>query len=121
MWLRFIESRGYGRASIRGYSQWAHRAAYQIFVGPFPAEMDVLHKCDTPSCVNPLHLTLGTHRENMLDMVLKGRSPHKLSAEQVRAIRTDTRFHSAIARDYGVGQSHISRIKSGKRRPVIPD
>lgn len=51
----------------------AHRLAYQIFRGPIPDDMRVLHKCDNPACVNPYHLFLGTQLDNVTDMIKKGR------------------------------------------------
>ena len=52
----------------------AHRVAYELSVGPVPADMKLLHKCDNPRCVNPAHLFLGTQRQNIADMVVKGRA-----------------------------------------------
>lgn len=61
---------GYGRVG-RGY---AHRVAYERLHGPIPAGMVVRHRCDNPPCVNPAHLELGTHADNMRDMAARGRS-----------------------------------------------
>lgn len=98
----------------------AHRISYQLHNGPIPEGHLVLHKCDTPSCVNPGHLFTGTSKDNSQDMKIKGRSSFgekhgrsKLTQEQVIMIRQDTRMQKEIAAEYGVSQSNISLIKRG--------
>jgi hypothetical protein len=51
----------------------AHRVSYEIFVGPIPDEMFVLHSCDRPPCCQPAHLEAGTQSKNVQDMWDRGR------------------------------------------------
>lgn len=53
---------------------YAHRWSFEYHVGPIPAGMWVMHSCDNPPCVNPAHLSVGTPRDNALDMHRKGRA-----------------------------------------------
>jgi hypothetical protein len=73
-WQGQCNSKGYGRVhTSRKTRRLAHRVAYEQAYGPIPDGMDVCHHCDNPPCVEPLHLFLGTHAQNMKDMVTKGR------------------------------------------------
>ena len=66
--------RGYGGVKITDRRKYAaHRVAYALVKGPIPAGMLVCHRCDTPRCVRPDHLFLGTASDNMRDMIAKGR------------------------------------------------
>lgn len=67
-------TRGYGRVNIGRIKAKPHRVAWEMANGPIPAGMFVLHRCDNPACVNPAHLAIGTHDDNMADMVTRGRS-----------------------------------------------
>jgi hypothetical protein len=87
--------------------------------------MCVCHTCDNPACFNPYHLFLGTHKNNMRDMVRKNRAfrstgeksgVHKLSTFEVIKIREDNRFITIIAKEYGVVKSTISMIRNFKSK-----
>ncbi len=66
-------NKGYGRINVGGNMVLAHRVAWELTSGLIPPGMCVLHSCDNPPCVNPNHLFLGTHADNMRDMRAKGR------------------------------------------------
>lgn len=113
----------YGMVRYKGSYVGAHRVVWLETFGPVPAGLWVLHTCDNPPCFNPAHLWLGTHQENMLDKVAKRRdnSPHserhprtRLTAEQVRAIRDDTRSDRIVGLDYGVSANTVWGIQAGK-------
>lgn len=99
----------------------AHRAAYILFVGEIPSGMHVCHTCDVKNCVNPKHLFIGTHKDNMLDMHAKGRwrtgnfGDHlKLSQALADVIYADSRSHQKIADHYGISRTLVSGIKNHK-------
>lgn len=121
-------------ATIRGYGQiasvvngkrtpvYAHRFSWELVHGPVPSGLWVLHHCDVPLCVNPEHLFLGTHTDNMRDASVKGRlSVAHTSRHLTPQDRLDI-FHasrergtgSALARDYGVSKTCISLIRRGR-------
>jgi hypothetical protein len=103
-----------------GKAVYAHRAAWEMVNGSI-GDLYVLHRCDNRKCVNPEHLFLGTFDENMADMVRKDRQAlgtrnghAKLTDDQVRGIRAATGRQKAIAAEFGVTQSLISMIRSGR-------
>lgn len=63
----------YGYLRHNGRSMSAHRAMWVLVHGEIPDKKHILHKCDNPGCINPRHLFIGTHADNMKDMVKKGR------------------------------------------------
>lgn len=112
---------GYGQSG-RGY---AHRWAWEQAHGPIPDGLCVLHSCDNPSCINIEHLRLGTHTDNMRDLVERGRASRgvlhpaaKLTNEERREIRErhlNGERVCTIAPDYAVARSLVSMIANGKR------
>ncbi len=124
IWLGSIGSGGYGRVLKK--HKLAHRVAYEFATGcPIPDGLDVCHHCDTPSCVNPDHLFVGTAADNMRDMHRKGRwrgsdrrgeNHHmvKLTEQDVLAIRKDSGTITDMAQRWGMSRTNIWAIRSGK-------
>jgi hypothetical protein len=102
--------------------EFAHRVSYELYKFYQPTDADsVCHSCDNPSCVNPEHLFIGTHQDNMEDMVSKGRlvigSERVTEADVVVAISMrEAGFKmKEIAAKLGVSESHASRLSRGLR------
>ncbi len=74
LWTGPVNSTGYGSVIFDGHKTGAHRASYEMAYGPFDKRLCVLHQCDTPRCVRPDHLWLGTRGDNMRDCAAKGRN-----------------------------------------------
>lgn len=116
-------SNGYGKFAAGDRVVRAHRFSWELFYGPVPPGLYVLHRCDNRRCVNPSHLFLGTNAENLADMVAKGRSLRgerhgnaKLTTEQVQQIHvlSDSLMQKEIASLLGIGQQQVSRIVRGE-------
>lgn len=106
----------YGQIKVDNRNTLAHRVAYSLANGPIPDGFDVLHRCDTPLCVNPAHLFLGDHKDNMQDKAKKSRAPSKLTAADVAGIRAMLaagKSLCSIAKMHGVGHHAISDIRDG--------
>lgn len=130
-WPGSIFKVGYGQLTKLGKHYYAHRVSYEVHKGPIPPGMHILHSCDNKKCVNPAHLHLGTHADNMREAaergLMKGNpltkgTMHplaKLTDGQVREIYASTGAGVDLARRYGVATSLISRIRTGKCWPHI--
>jgi hypothetical protein len=120
LWDGWKQSSGYGGFQIGEKKYGAHRVSYEMANGSIPEGMLVCHHCDTPRCVRPEHLFLGTPLDNMRDKIRKGRSRSgvaKLSADDVRVIRRQLDAgwqQKALAKEYGVWPNAIRQIKTGQ-------
>lgn len=125
LWLLSTRDHGYGQLAIDGTVKLAHRIAWSVANrSPVPHGLFVCHRCDVRICINPDHLFLGTHAENMRDCSRKRRiaageshTNARLSLDQVLAMRA--RFDAGesvrvVARDFGVSKINARRIRDRK-------
>ncbi len=118
LWIGSTNMRGYGQFVVKGRQRiGAHRLAWLLSRGEIPKGQEVCHSCDNGLCVNPEHLFLGSHRDNHLDSVRKGRKRawglQKLDARQVEAIRRRVaagELQRVVAADFGISRNHVSSI-----------
>jgi hypothetical protein len=102
LWRGKLNDYGYG-IFHEGRNQRAHRWLYETFYGPIGEDKICCHKCDTPACVNPAHIFIGTKHDNMSDAMSKGRVPvgskrkhSKLTEEKVSAIKNGLKHGGGI-------------------------
>lgn len=125
LWQLAVRSNGYGAVRYQGATIAAHRLAYMIATGTErpPRDIDICHRCDVRSCVNPAHLFAGTRSDNMADCSRKGRlftpglagdaCPNsKVTSDDVRLIRADPRVASVVGREFGLTKAAVNRIRS---------
>lgn len=118
-WLGALTEKGYGIAALAGSHVRAHRLSWLLHRGPIPNGILVCHHCDTPCCVNPDHLFLGTHQDNVRDMDMKGRRhfhdppapKFKLTHEQLQEIAASRESNRVLGQRYRVGKSTIGDVR----------
>jgi hypothetical protein len=131
-----LNEAGYGIVGTGGRGQpndRAHRITYRHYCGEIPEGMLVCHECDTPSCCNPDHLFLGTHKDNTQDMIRKKRnSPPPKNYHVVGSVHPKAKLHESqipvirdmykqgvtqqiLANMYGVARQTISKVVNHKR------
>lgn len=121
IWTGCVKN-GYGWRTWRRQTTTAHRIEYCIANGIALADIEgmiIRHKCDTPLCINPDHLVVGTQQQNVNDMHERHRECRKLPLEIISAIKNEyvkgssTHGSPALAKKYGVSQPHVSQIVNG--------
>jgi len=107
----YLTPAGYGRFSIAGVQQQAHRVAYMFTHGPIPEGMVICHRCDVRHCVNPSHIFLGTHADNVADMDAKGRR------QPARGDRNGARLHpeTRLRGDKNPMRAHPELVPRGEK------
>lgn len=127
-WMGAIQRKGYGHMGRGGRGAGnviCSRLSYQMHYGVDPGELFVLHRCDSPACVNPEHLFLGTNKDNMADCAKKGRvkwpafrgEKHiqaKLTADLVRLIRASPLSCAKLGSQLGVRDTTIHSARTRK-------
>jgi hypothetical protein len=122
-------SKGYPEICHNYKRQVMSRFIYEQCFGEILNGLFVLHKCDTPRCINPEHLFLGTQKDNMQDRDKKGRhakirgeshSQSKLTEKEVSEIKTSKLSQRKLAKIYNIDPSYVCRIKQGKAWGWLP-
>lgn len=118
-WHRYKDESGYGYIAFDGFKFAVHRLAFLHFKGVIPPKFEVMHTCDNPFCFNPEHLFLGTHKENMEDMVRKGRSPKPKQSPPKRPVLSESdREWEATCQPI---KEMVGNLADLKTMPEIPD
>lgn len=126
-WTGAYGQPGYGRFGLNKKTVDAHRVAWTLYRGPIPEGMCVCHTCDNRACVNPDHLFLGSHKDNLDDCIRKGRFPFKTAGDnsdtppeviaELRAIKGRLK-HGQMAElisKHGLSAGGIYKLRKGLR------
>lgn len=143
LWTAHVNNMGYGEFHLKSENstvEYAHRVSWVLHHGDIPADLEILHHCDTPHCVRPDHLFIGTQQDNMRDMVSKGRQGDtgstgedhgmaKLTEDDVKEIRRRyiggvNQFNPSnrreLAKEFGSAPAHVWQIYARKVWTHIP-
>lgn len=123
IWMGAMLPTGYGRFKLKGRSSPAHRVSHSLYKGDVLFGTLVCHTCDNKWCVNPDHLYIGTHSENVLDSYRRNRmtskkgtdhSMSKLKNNDIIFIRASLSPRKLLANQFNVTVSNIQLIQTRK-------
>jgi HNH endonuclease len=126
LWTACLDDKGYGGIMYQKIYRKAHRVSAFLYgiLNDLKSPLHVCHKCDTPQCVNPNHLFVGTNRDNAQDRARKGRNASKkgelngqciLSLGDVVWIKQNLHLsNSKLGAKFGVHRKTIYSIRTGK-------
>lgn len=134
LWKMSVNHNGYGRMKTSAGTKRANRISFFVHNGYLPDDKMVCHSCDTPACVNPKHLWLGTGKENQQDCIRKGRKHttdqrgeknhaailDNAKAKQIIELIAEGMSNKEIAAIFGVTHSAVSLIRLGKSWRHLP-
>ena len=127
-----LDKDGYGKITRNGMNWQIHRYVYTQIHGEIPEGLVVMHSCDNPPCINPNHLSLGTHFDNSQDMLSKKRAgkrgrrpgpfgPRKTAPDSVIAqLRISKGLtQKQLSEIVGIHQTSLAKIERGQRNGSI--
>jgi hypothetical protein len=121
-WKGSLDRYGYGKFRLGDKVYKAHRLSYEYWNNSIPEGMCLMHECDNPKCVNPSHLSPGTHGENMADKKAKGRASNKtkrISSEvrdRIKKMVLDGNLtHKQIAEEFDISIMSVQNIAGNKQ------
>lgn len=128
-WQLYKAAGGYGRITVNKEILYAHRYSYSAYHNIDISGLVIRHKCDNPSCINPAHLVAGTQKENVNDILLRGRRNDpkgennyraKFSDFEVEAMRILYEFFGLRNKDcamaFGMSVTNANQILNYKKR-----
>ena len=116
-WIAGKDRNGYGRIWHNQQNSTAHTVAYERWIGTIPENLHVRHSCDNPACINPEHLVLGTHADNMKDKSIRKRvdgekNPNaKFTDEQRKIARQWKGSPKELSQQLGMSEAYICNLR----------
>lgn len=122
VWQGKRERERYGHFTVKGHEYQAHRWIFTLLHGAIPDGLVIRHHCDNPSCVNPQHLASGTHSQNVMDAIQRGRRSNRkgekhplavldaIKVLEIRQLAACGHPQHRIAETYGISRQQVGKI-----------